>query len=92
VNGPVNKYSDHIFYFSYGAGIAKGYGLDGRGSIPGKGEIFFIFSTVARRALGPTQPPIQWVKRPGREADHSPPSNAEVKNGGILPPLPHTSS
>jgi hypothetical protein len=39
-------------------------------------------------ALGPTQPPIQWVpgalslgvKRRGREADHSPPSSAEVKN------------
>jgi hypothetical protein len=38
-------------------------------------------------ALEPTQPPIQWVpgafslgiKRPGREADHSPPSSAEVK-------------
>jgi len=37
--------------------------------------------------LGPTQPPIQWVpgalflevKRPGREADHSPPPSAEVK-------------
>jgi hypothetical protein len=40
-----------------------------------------------REFLGPTQPPIQWiqgalslgVKRPGREADHSPPSSAEVK-------------
>jgi hypothetical protein len=39
-------------------------------------------------ALGPTQPPIQWVpgalflgvKRPGRETDHSLPSGAEVKN------------
>jgi hypothetical protein len=39
-------------------------------------------------ALGPTQLPIQWVpgalslevKRPVREADHSPPSSAEVKN------------
>jgi hypothetical protein len=38
-------------------------------------------------ALGPTQPPIQWVpgafslgvNRPGREADHLPPSSAEVK-------------
>jgi hypothetical protein len=37
--------------------------------------------------LWPTQPPIQWVpgalslgvKRPGREADHSPSSNAEVE-------------
>jgi hypothetical protein len=42
---------------------------------------------LARTALGPTQPPIQWVsgslsleiKRPGREAYHSPPSSAEVK-------------
>jgi hypothetical protein len=39
-------------------------------------------------ALGPTQPPIQWVprplslgvKRPGREADRSLPSTVEVKN------------
>jgi hypothetical protein len=38
-------------------------------------------------ALGHTQPPIQWVpgaislrmKRSGREADHSPPSSAKVK-------------
>jgi hypothetical protein len=37
--------------------------------------------------LGPTNPPIQWVtaalsfgvKQPEREADHSPPSSAEVK-------------
>jgi hypothetical protein len=46
-----------------------------------------LFTTASRTALGPTQPPIQRVpgalslrvKRPGREADHSPPSNAEVK-------------
>jgi hypothetical protein len=37
---------------------------------------------------GPTQPPMRWalealsvgVKRPGREANHSPPSSSEVKN------------
>jgi hypothetical protein len=29
------------------------------------------------------------VKRPGREADHSPPSGAEVKNGGAMHPLTH---
>jgi hypothetical protein len=42
---------------------------------------------VSRPALRPTQPPVQWVqgalslevKGPGREADHSPPSSAEVK-------------
>jgi hypothetical protein len=47
----------------------------------------FLFTTASRTALGPTQPPIQWlpgalsleVKRPGRETDHSPPSSAEVK-------------
>jgi hypothetical protein len=47
----------------------------------------FLFTTASRMALGHTQPPIQWVqdalslgvKRPGREADHSPPSSAEVK-------------
>jgi hypothetical protein len=32
------------------------------------------------------------VKRPGREADHSLPSIAEVKNDGAIPPLPHMSS
>jgi hypothetical protein len=44
--------------------------------------------TASRTALEPTHPPIQWVrgaislgvKRPGREADQSPPSSAEVKN------------
>jgi hypothetical protein len=44
-------------------------------------------TTASRTALGPTQSPIQWVsgslslrvKRPEREADHSPPSSAEVK-------------
>jgi hypothetical protein len=43
--------------------------------------------TASKTALGPTQPPIQWVpgavslgvKRPGHEADHSLPSSAEVK-------------
>jgi hypothetical protein len=44
---------------------------------------------VSRPALGPTQPPVQWVPgvlslgvkaRPGRDADHSPPSSAEVEN------------
>jgi hypothetical protein len=48
----------------------------------------FLFTTVSRTALGPTQPHIQWaapgalclgVKQLGCEADHSLPSSAEVK-------------
>jgi hypothetical protein len=47
----------------------------------------FLLTTVSRTALGSTHPPIRWVpgalslgvKRPGHEADHSPPSGAEAK-------------
>jgi hypothetical protein len=51
--------------------------------IPVGGE---IFPYLSRPALGPTQPPIQWVsglsrgvKWPGRDVDHPPPSSAEVE-------------
>jgi hypothetical protein len=61
-----------------------------------KGKEIVLLTTASRQALGTTQPPIQWVpgvKRQGREADgHSPSFSAEVKNGGAIPPLPHTSS
>jgi hypothetical protein len=48
----------------------------------------FLFTIVSKPALGPTQLLIQWlpralslgVKRPGREAQHSPPSSGKVKN------------
>jgi hypothetical protein len=39
-----------------------------------------------QRAISPE------VKRPTREADHSSPSSAEVKNGGAIPPLSLMSS
>jgi hypothetical protein len=45
-----------------------------------------IVSTAFRPALGPTQPPIQWilqVKQLGYEADHSLPTGAEVKKTWI---------
>jgi hypothetical protein len=47
----------------------------------------FLFTTVSRPTLEPTQPPIQWVQgalsleveQPRSEADNSPPSSAEVQ-------------
>jgi hypothetical protein len=64
------------------------------------GQETFLYCIMSRLALGPIQPSIQWVlealspgiKRPGGEADHSPPSSAEVKNSGAVLPLPHMSS
>jgi hypothetical protein len=69
-------------------GIALGYVLNDRGFQSLQGLGIFLFITSSRPALWSTQPPIQWVtgalslgiKRPGREADHSPPSSSEVKN------------
>jgi hypothetical protein len=68
----------------------QGYGLHDWGSrvrFPERAGNFLL-TTASRTVLRPTQPPIQWapgalasgVKRPGREANHSPPSSAEVKN------------
>jgi hypothetical protein len=58
-----------------------------RGFDSRRGLGIFLF-TAFRPVLGPTQPPVQWipgtfspdVKRPKREADHSSPFSAEVKN------------
>jgi hypothetical protein len=66
-------------------GTATGYGLDDL-----RAGIRVPVESSPRhpdRLWGPTQPPIQWVpgafspgvKRQEREADHSPPTNAEVK-------------
>jgi hypothetical protein len=46
--------------------------------IPVRGRRFRSPPQTSRPVLGPTQPPIQWVKWPGREADHSPTCSAEV--------------
>jgi hypothetical protein len=84
----INIYNHNSQVHCSSVGIALGYGLDGRGSrvrfLAGAGN-FSLHHRVP--ALGPTQPPIQWVpralslgvKRPGREADHSPPSSGDVK-------------
>jgi hypothetical protein len=65
-------------------GIVTGYRLDDRGvGVP--------VLVGSRSALGSTQPPIQWVPgalSPGREADHSPPTSAEVKKTWVYTSTP----
>jgi hypothetical protein len=69
-------------------GIATGYRLEnGRvGVRVAVGQELSLLHVV-QIGFGFTQPPIQWVpgalssavKRPGREADHSPPTSVEIK-------------
>jgi hypothetical protein len=58
---------------------------------------YLPLTSASRPALGPTQPPAQWVlgalspggkASPGRDADHSSPSSAEVSKEMAIPPLP----
>jgi hypothetical protein len=73
-------------YFQYPLD-ATGWTIGVRRFESRRGLGIFLFTTASRPVLKPTQPPTQWVsgalslgvRRPRREADHSPPSNAEVK-------------
>jgi hypothetical protein len=66
LNSLEDKYAEELSRFSDG--------LNGRGTISGRSEIF-LFSITPRPALGPTQTFVQWVlgtvypgvKWPGRE-------------------------
>jgi hypothetical protein len=76
--------------------IALGYRLDDRGFDSLQRLRIFLFTTTSRPALGPTQSPIQCVsrvlslgvKRSRREADHSHPSSADVKNSWRYTSIP----
>jgi hypothetical protein len=75
------------FVLCFASYRAMGWTIGVLGFDSRRGVGIFLFTTASRTALGPTQPPIQWVpgalslgvKRPGREASHSPLSSAEVK-------------
>jgi hypothetical protein len=79
-------------------GTGTGYGLDGRGLIPGREKRFFLLHSVqngsgAQSASYPMDTGCSFPggEPTGREADHSPPSSADVKNGGVITSLPHMS-
>jgi hypothetical protein len=77
---------------------AKGWTIGVLGFDSWRGVGIFLFTTAYRTALGPTQPPIQWisgvlslgVRWPGREADHSTISSAEAKNAWRYTSTPPT--
>jgi hypothetical protein len=77
------KYSGDRIAQKYSA-----HGLDDRGLESRQSLGIFLFTTMSIPALGPTQPPIQWVPGAlslvvnwqGLEADYSPPPRVEVKN------------
>lgn len=75
--------------------MAKEFGFNSQ-----KWQEIFLLSLTRRLAIESTKPSVQWVLRPvsrgiklqGLEADHSPLSNAKVKNSGGVAPFSHTSS
>jgi hypothetical protein len=76
-----------------------GYRLDGRGSIPSKEQGFSpVHNLQSGSRIHPAsypmviEGPFTGGKVAGREADYSPPSSVEIKNGGAIPPLLKTPS
>ena len=81
-NQYISLYRYHVGRDS-SVGRATRYGLDGLGIKSRCGQDFLHLS---RPALGPSQPPVQWVpgifravRRPGRGADH-PPSSSVLRS------------
>jgi hypothetical protein len=71
----IETYKEHLILSLIDQGWTFGVlGFDSRRELR-----IFLLTTASRTALGPTQPPIQWVpgvlslgaNRPGREADHT---------------------
>jgi hypothetical protein len=94
------KATSHMGSWDSAVGLANGYGLDDRGVrvfSPGKGKnsLFHVIqiSSGAHPASYPmgTGDSFLGVKRPGREADHSPPTT-EVKKTWTYTSTPHTPS
>jgi hypothetical protein len=87
----------HIWRPGYINWYSDGLRTGGTGFDSQQIQEILLYSVSSRSALRPTQPPVQWktqalssgVKRPGREADHLPPSSLEVKKDGAISPFPY---
>jgi hypothetical protein len=72
------------------AGIATDSGQDGQGSIPSRARVSLLHSVHTGSGAQPAFRPLgAETSFSGGKADHTPPSTAEVKNSGAIPPLPH---
>jgi hypothetical protein len=77
--------------------VVTGNRLDGQGLISRKGKRFFSTPQHPDQPWGPSSflskghggALFLEVKQPGHEGDHSLLCSAEVKNGGVIPSLPH---
>jgi hypothetical protein len=98
---PIPYYTNSKNGRNSSVGIALGYGLDERGSrvrFPAGAENFSLHyrnhnGSGTHPASYPkgTKGSFPGVKRPGHEADHSPPSSAEVKECvDLYPHSPYT--
>jgi hypothetical protein len=67
-------------------GLATGYELEDWSRFPAE-EAEFSFVHGVQPGSGAHPASYLIVKRPGREADRSPWSSAQVKYGGAIPPL-----
>jgi hypothetical protein len=73
---------------TFSVSTVSDYRLDDRGSIPGRGKVFFLSLCVQTKSedhpvsypMGTGSPFPGDTARTGRNADHSPPSRFEVKN------------
>jgi hypothetical protein len=77
-----------VYDWSWGSSVMPDYRLDGRRSSPRQSQRIFPLTSVSRPAeahtsslpMGTGGPFPRGKPRPERDADHSPPSSAEVKN------------
>jgi hypothetical protein len=89
--------SPHHFHLAWSATVNQVVWLNNRGFESRQVLGIFLFTTVSRTAVGPTQPPIQWVpgalslgvKWPGREATTHLHLVPRSRMRGAIPPLPH---